>query len=85
MNIFSKHGNSSTLKYRRELTPNIKFQPNRIFIRNYLFEQIIKTSKATHVEFLMLKEKLGICPYEENYNKKSIDELLDEFLDEWEE
>ena len=82
LNIFNKHGNSSTLKYRRELTPNIKFQPDRIFIRNDLFEQIIKTCKATNVEFLMLKEKLGICPYEENYNKKSIDELLDEFLDE---
>ena len=85
LNIFNKHGNSSTLKYRRELTPNIKFQPDRIFIRNDLFEQIIKTCKATNVEFLMLKEKLGICPYEENYNKKTIDELLDEFLDESEE
>ena len=85
LNIFNKHGNSSTLKYRRELTPNIKFQPDRIFIRNDLFEQIIKTCKATNVEFLMLKEKLGICPYEENYNKKTIDELLDEFLDETKE
>ena len=85
LNIFNKHGNSSTLKYRRELTPNIKFQPDRIFIRNDLFEQIIKTCKATNVEFLMLKEKLGICPYEENYNKKTIDELLDEFLDESEQ
>ena len=85
LNIFNKHGNSSTLKYRRELTPNIKFQPDRIFIRNFLFEQIIKTCKATNVEFLMLKEKLGVCPYEENYNKKSFDELLDELLDESEE
>ena len=25
-----------------------------------------KTCKATNVEFLMLKEKLGICLYEEN-------------------
>ena len=85
LNIFNKHGNSSTLKYRRELTPNIKFQPDRIFIRNDLFEQIIKSCKATNVEFTMLKEKLGICLYEENYNKKTIDELLDEFLDESEE
>ena len=39
----------------------------------------------------MLKEKLGICPYEENYNKKEIikfntegsfNELLDELDDE---
>ena len=85
LNIFNKHGNSSTLKYRRELTPNIKFQPDRIFVRNDLFEQIIKSCKATNVEFTMLKEKLGICLYEENYNKKTIDKLLDEFLDESEE
>ena len=63
-NIFNKHRNPSTLKYRRELTPNIQFQPNRIFIRNDLFEGIIKSCKATNVEFLMLKEKLGLCPYE---------------------
>ena len=63
-NIFNKYGNSSTLKYRKQLTPNIKFQPDRIFIRNYLFERIIKNCKATNVEFLMLKEKLGLCPYE---------------------
>ena len=25
LNIFNKQGNSSTLKYRRESTPNIKF------------------------------------------------------------
>ena len=82
MNIFNEHGNSSTLKYGRELTPNIKFQADRIFVRNDLFEQVIKSCKATNIEFLMLKEKLGICPYEENYNKKTSDELLDEFLDE---
>ena len=63
-NIFNKYGNSSTLKYRKELTPNIQFQPDRIFTRNDLFEKIIKSCKATNVEFLMLKEKLGLCPYE---------------------
>ena len=26
--------NSSTLKYRKELTPSIQFQPDRIFTRN---------------------------------------------------
>ena len=46
------------------MTPNIQFQPDRIFIRNDLFEGIIKSCKATNVEFLMLKEKLGLCPYE---------------------
>ena len=87
LNIFNKHGNKSTLKYRRELTPNIKFQADRIFVRNDLFEQIIKSCKATNVEFTMLKEKLGICPYEENYNEKeiikiNIEESLNKLLDE---
>ena len=29
-------------KKRRELTPNIKFQAHRIFVKNNLFEQVIK-------------------------------------------
>ena len=45
------------------MTPNIQFQPDKICIRNDLFEKIIKSCKATNVEFLMLKEKLGLCPY----------------------
>ena len=63
-NIFNKYSNSSTLKHRKELSPNIQFQPDRIFVRNDLFERIIKSCKATNVEFLMLKEKLGLCSYE---------------------
>ena len=63
LNMFNKEDNSSTLKYRRELTPNIKFQADKIFVRNDLFEKIIKSCKATNIEFTMLKEKLGICPY----------------------
>ena len=64
INIFNKYGNSLTLKYRKEFTPNIQFQAERLFVRNDLFEKIIKSCKATNVEFLMLKEKLGFCPYE---------------------
>ena len=45
------------------MTPNIQFQPDKIFIRNDLFERIIISCKATNVEFLMLKEKLGLCLY----------------------
>ena len=56
LNIFNKHDNASTLKYGRELTPNIKFQPDRIFVRNDLFEQIIKSCKGTNAECTMLKE-----------------------------
>ena len=64
VNIFNKQGNLSILKYSRELTPNIKFQPDRIFARNDLFKRIIKSCKATNAEFTIFKEKLGICPYE---------------------
>ena len=39
LNIFNKHGNKSTLKYRRESTPN------------ELFEQVIKSCKATNTKF----------------------------------
>ena len=83
LNIFNKHGNSSTLKYRRELTPNIKFQADRIFVRNDLFEKIIKSCKATNVEFLMLKEKLGLCPYEVICNEQEF--ILSEIQDDIEE
>ena len=58
LNIFNKHGNKSTLKYRKELTPNIKFQPDKIFVRNDLFEQVIKSCKSTNTEFTMLKKNL---------------------------
>ena len=78
LNIFNKQGNSSTLKYRRELTPNIKFQPDRIFVRIDLFERIIKSCKATNAEFTMFKEKLGICPYEENYYEEETIKIQDD-------
>ena len=31
-NIFNKHGNKWTLKYRKEITPDIKFQTDKIFV-----------------------------------------------------
>ena len=68
--IFDKYKNLSTQKYRKELTPNITFQPNKIFVRNDLFEKIIKSCKATNLEFLKLKEKLGLCIYEEICDEK---------------
>ena len=49
--MFNKHGNKSTMKYRRELTPNIKFQAGRIFVRNDLFEKTIKSCNETNTEF----------------------------------
>ena len=38
LNIFNKHCNKSTLKYRREITLDIKVQTDKIFVRNDLFE-----------------------------------------------
>ena len=63
--IFDKYKDLSTQKYRKELTPNITFQPNKIFVRNDLFEKIIKSCKTTNLEFLKPKEKLGLCLYED--------------------
>ena len=77
VNIFNKHGDKSTLKYRGEITPGIKFQVDKIFVRNDLFEQVIKCCKATNKKFLMFKEKLGICLYEENYCQEGIIKIQD--------
>ena len=63
--ISDEYKDSLTQKYRKELTPNITFQPNKIFVRNDLFEKIIKSCKATNLEFLKLKEKLGLCLYKD--------------------
>ena len=84
-NIFNKQGNLSTLKYMRELTPNIKFQPDRKSVRNDLSEQIIKSCKATNVEFTMFKEKLGICSYEVNYYEEEVINMQDDIEESDEE
>ena len=62
--IFDKCKDSSRQKYRKELTPNITFQPKKIFLRNNVFERIIKSCKTTNSEFLKVKEKPGLCLYE---------------------
>ena len=63
--IFDKYKDLSIQTYKNELTSNITFQPNKIFVRNDLFEKVIKSCKATNLEFLKLKEKLGLCLYED--------------------
>ena len=63
--IFDKYKDLSTQKYRKKLTPSITFQPNKLFVRNDLFEKIIKSYKATNLELLKLKEKLRLCLYED--------------------
>ena len=68
--IFDKYKGLSTQKYRRELTPDLTFQPSKIFVRNHFFEKVIKSCKATNLEFLKLKEKLGLCLYEDICDEK---------------
>ena len=68
--IFDKCEDSLRQKYRKELTPNTTFQPNKIFVRNDLFEKIIKSCKTTNLEFLKPKEKLGLCLYEDICDEK---------------
>ena len=48
--IFDKCKDSLRQKYRKELTPNITFQPDKIFVRKDLFEKIIKSCNATNLE-----------------------------------
>ena len=77
LNVFNKHGNKSNLKYKREITPDIKFQAHKIFVRNDLFEQVVKSYKATNTEFLIFLKKLCICLYEENYYTEEITQIQD--------
>ena len=70
------------LKYRKELTPNITFQRNKIFVRNNLFEKIVKSCQATNLEFLKLKEKPGLCLYEDICDEQELISMAEEFLKE---
>ena len=78
--IFDKYKDLSTQKYRRELTPNITFQPNKIFVRNNLFEKIIKSCKATNLKFLKLKEKLDLCLYENICDEQELISMSEEIF-----
>ena len=60
--FFDKCKDSLRQKYRKELTPNITFQHNKIFVRNNLFQRIIKSCKTTNIEFLKVKKKLVLYP-----------------------
>ena len=80
--IFDKCKDSSRQKYRKELTPNITFQPKKIFVRNDLFEKIIKSYKATNLEFLKLKEKLGLCLYEDICDEQELISMSEEIFKE---
>ena len=64
LNVTGKLYLISIKTYRLKNIEKIIFQPNKIFVRNDLFEKIIKSCKATNLEYLKLKEKLGLCLYE---------------------
>ena len=80
--IFDKCKNSLRQKYRKELTRDITFQPNKIFVRNVLFEKVIKRYKATNLEFLKLKEKLGLCLHEDICDKQELISMSEEVFKE---
>ena len=63
---------SQLLKYREEIKPDIKVRADKIFVRNDLFEQIIKSCKANNKECLLIKKKSLECLYEENYYTEEI-------------
>ena len=77
---FDKYNDSSSQKYRKELTRNVTFQPNKIFVRNDLFEKIIKSCKTTNLEILKLKEKLGLCLYEVISDEQEFISTLEEIF-----
>ena len=72
--------NLLTQKYRKELTPNIKFQPKKRF--DDLLEKVIKSCKATNLEFLKLKEKLGLCLYEDICDEQELISTSEEVFKE---
>ena len=80
LKVTGKYKNLLTQKYRKELTPNIAFQTNKIFVRTDLFEKIIKICKATNLDFLKLKEKLGLCLYEYICDEKEFALMSEESL-----
>ena len=80
--ILDKCKDSSSQKYRKELIPNITFQPNKIFVRNNIFEKIIKIYKATNLEFLKLKEKVGAYFYEDICDEQEVISMSEKIFKE---
>ena len=80
--IFNKCKDSSSQKYRKELTPKTTFQPNKRFVRNDLFEKITKSCQATNLEFLKLKENPGLCLYEDICHEQELISTSEEIFKE---
>ena len=49
-------------KYRQELTPNVKYQLCRVFVRNDIVEKKIKSCRKPSKRFLEFKKKLRSDP-----------------------
>ena len=79
---FDKYKDSPTQKYRKELTPNTTSQPNKIYSRNDLFEEIFKSCKTTNLELLKLKEKLGLCLYHVIWDEQVFISMSEEIFKE---
>ena len=60
--------------------PNITFLLNKKFVRNDLFQKIIKNCKATNLESLKPKEKLGLCLYKSFVMNQSLFQRQKKFL-----
>ena len=54
----------------------------KIFVRNNLFEKIIKSCEATTLEFLKLKEKLGLSLYEDICDEQELISMSEEIFKE---
>ena len=50
-------------KYRQELTPNVKYEPCRVFVPNDLVEKKFKSCRKSPKRFLEFKQKSGLDPY----------------------
>ena len=74
---------SARQKYRKELTTNITFQPNKIFVRNDLFEKKIKSCKVTNLAFLRLKENLGLSLYEDVCDEQELILMSEEIFQKY--
>ena len=53
-----------------------------MFLRNNFFEKIIKSCRVTSLEFLKLKEKLGLCLYEEICDEQELISMSEEISKE---
>ena len=59
-------------KYRQELTPNVKYQACRVFVRNDLVQKKIKTCRKSSKRFLEFKKKLGLNPHVVTFDEQDI-------------